>query len=246
MTNFVSYIFEVAQFLMLATVEQLQTIWILQNLALDNLHQLQPHAEVRTYYKNEFVMIEGDAIPAKLFALVTGTLQIQKTASNGKETVVRIIRTGQIFAAPAMFGNQIAPATVVTQETSQIVKIDKTAILDAISDTPEIALRILETFNQRLQHLHETVHGLISERAIARLARLILYQAQEQGTTSQAEGHVINVKLSYYQMARMIGIAYEECIRLLKQMEGAVTYRRGGTMIIHDWDLLESFASQEK
>ncbi|PSO50353.1 MAG: cyclic nucleotide-binding protein [Cyanobacteria bacterium SW_9_44_58] len=231
---------------MLATAEQLQKISIFKNLSLKNLNQLQPYAELRTYYKNEMVMIEKDSIPAKLFALVEGKLQIQKTASTGKETVVRIIRSGELFAVPAMFGNQIAPATVVSQETSQIVRVDKRAILDAISDTPEIALRILEIFNQRLQHLHETVHGLISERAIARLARLILYQAQEQGTTAQANGNVINVKLSYYQMARMIGITYEECIRLLKQMEGAVTYRRGGTIIIHDWECLDSFACQEQ
>jgi len=231
---------------MLATVEQLQTIWILQNLSLDHLNPLTSYARVYKYDKGEMVMIEEDDLPAGLFALVEGTLQIQKTASTGKETVVRLIRSGQIFAAPALFGNQIAPATVVSQETSLVVMIDKGAILESIQKTPEIALRILETFNQRLQHLHETVHGLISERAIARLARLILYQAHEQGTTPNPEGERLNVKLSYYQMARMIGIAYEECIRLLKQMASAVIYRRGGTLIIKDWHQLESFAQQQE
>lgn len=230
---------------MLVTVEQLQQLWILQSLPEEHLQQLQPHAEVRQFQKNEMVMIEGDRLPACLFALLEGQLQIQKTADTGKETVVRVIRPGQIFAAPAMFGNQIAPATVIVQEPAMIVMINKTAILDSIGETPEIALRILETFNQRLQHLHETVHGLISERAIARLARLILYHGKEYGTTSKAEGEMINVQLSYYQMARMIGITYEECIRLIKKMSQAITYRRGGTLIIHNWQSLESFAKEE-
>lgn len=230
---------------MLATVEQLQQLWILQSLSEENLGELQPHAKIRQFQKNEMVMIEGDSLPACLFALLEGKLQIQKTADTGKETVMRMIRAGQIFAAPAMFGNQIAPATAIAQEAATVVKIDKTAILNGIGKNPEIALRILETFNQRLQHLHETVHGLISERAIARLARLILYYGKEYGTTSKTEGDLINVQLSYYQMARMIGITYEECIRLIKKMSEAMTYRRGGTLIIHNWHSLESFAKEE-
>ncbi|PSO87447.1 MAG: cyclic nucleotide-binding protein [Cyanobacteria bacterium SW_10_48_33] len=230
---------------MLATVEQLQQLWILQNLSSENLHQLQPYAELRRFQKDEMVMIEGDILPASLFALIEGKLQIQKTATTGKETVVRMIRSGEMFAAPAMFGDRVAPATVVSHTVSVVVRIDQAAILEAIRETPDMALRILETFNQRLQHLHETVHGLISERAIARLARLILYHAREEGTTKQQQGEVLNVQLSYYQMARMIGITYEEGIRLLKKMEAAVTYRRGGTIIFHDWELLESFAKAE-
>ncbi|QDZ41302.1 Crp/Fnr family transcriptional regulator [Euhalothece natronophila Z-M001] len=230
---------------MLATVKQLQQLWILNSLSEENLEELQPHAKIRQFQKDEMVMIEGDHLPACLFALLEGQLQIQKTADTGKETVVRVIRPGQIFAAPAMFGNQIAPATVIAKAPVVVVMLDKGAILDAIGKNPEIALRILETFNQRLQHLHETVHGLISERAIARLARLILYHGKEYGTMQKAEGEVIQVKLSYYQMARMIGITYEECIRLIKKMSEAITYRRGGTLIIHNWQSLESFAQEE-
>ena len=230
---------------MLAKIEQLEQIWVLQHLELDHLSQLQPHAEIRTFQKEEMVMIEEDELPACLFALVEGKLQIQKSATTGKETVVRIIHSGEMFAAPAMFGNQIAPATVVCLEQSVVVMIDKNAIIDRIQETPEIALQILATFNQRLQHLHETVHGLISERATVRLARLILYQAKEYGTTLEKEGDVLNVKLPYYQMARMVGITYEECTRLLKKMERAVSYRRGGTIIINNWELMASFTQPE-
>ncbi len=231
---------------MLATIEQLQQIWILRTLSEENLSQLQPHAEIRTFQKEEMVMIEEDELPACLFALVEGELQIQKTATTGKETVVRMIHGGEMFAAPAMFGNRLAPATVVCQEKCVVVMIDKNAIIDAIQETPAIALQILATFNQRLQHLHETVHGLISERATVRLARLILYQAKEYGTTQEKGGDVLNVKLPYYQMARMIGITYEECTRLLKKMETAVSYRRGGTILIHNWELMAAFTHPEE
>lgn len=243
MTKIFNYVFEIAQRVcnMLATVEQLKQLWILETVSIENLEQLQPHSPLKSFQKDEIVMIEGNHLPACLFSLITGTLQVQKTTSTGKETVVRVIRSGQIFAAPAMFGDRIAPATVVSQEDSLVVTIDKTAIIEAIQKNPDIALRILETFNQRLQLLHETVHGLISERAIVRLARLIFYHAKEYGTIQQEEGDILKVKLPYYQMARMTGITYEECTRLLKKMETAVHYRRGGTIIIRDWEFIASF-----
>ncbi|MEM8832564.1 MAG: Crp/Fnr family transcriptional regulator, partial [Cyanobacteria bacterium P01_G01_bin.19] len=161
-----------------------------------------------------------------------GKLEIKKTAENGKETIVRLIPAGEIFAAPAMFGNGIAPATVICQLPSQVLTIERDALLQAIAASPEISLKILEVFNQRLQQLHTTVHGLISERAIVRLVRLIQYYRDRDGTHPVAEGDCLNVKLPYYQIARSIGITYEECVRLFKKLKGIIIYKRGGTIII--------------
>ena len=119
-------------------------------------------------------MHESDRIPQQLHALIR-KLEIKKTADNGKETVVRLIPPGELFVAPAIFGNGISPATVICKVESQVLTIDREALLQVISQSPEISLRILEVFNQRLQQLHNTVHRLISERAMVRLIRLIQY-----------------------------------------------------------------------
>ena len=171
---------------------------------------------------------------------MTGRLEIKKTAANGKETVVRLIPAGELFAAPAIFGNGISPATVICQVESQVLTIDREALLTAISHAPEISLRILEVFNQRLQQLHNTVHGLISERAMVRLVRLIQYYRERDGADSTPEGDHLNIKLPYYQIARSIGITYEECVRLFKKLKGIVNYKRGGTIIVQDWEELEA------
>ena len=45
-----------------------------------------------------------------------------------------------------------------------------------------------------------------------------------------------------YQIARSIGITYEECARLMKSLNAIVNYSRGGKIIILDWDELEMSA----
>ncbi len=221
-----------------SSITDLQQILVFQDLATTQLASLIPYSYVREYQANEIVITEGDRLPQQLFALVTGRLEVKKIAANGKETLVRFIPAGELFAAPAIFGNGIAPATVVCQLESRILTIERSALLEVISRSPEISLRILEVFNKRLQQLHNTVHGLISERATVRLVRLIQYYGDRDGTYPVAEGDCLNVKLPYYQIARSIGITYEECVRLFKKLKGIIIYKRGGTIIVLDWSQL--------
>ena len=113
------------------------------------------------------------------------------------------------------------------------------------SSPPNIALQILSCFNQRLQEMHQTIHGLMSERAIIRLLRLIIYNAKRYGFEKTTEGIFLNQKLPYQQMARMIGITYEECVRLMKRdLNSTIIYRRGGNITIKNLTELEELLWQ--
>jgi CRP-like cAMP-binding protein len=56
------------------------------------------------------------------------------------------------------------------------------------------------------------------------------------------EGELLNIPLTYAQMASSIGISYEECARLFKQLKGVINYRRGGKIIIQDWEKLTNLS----
>ena len=228
---------------MQATVEQLSKIRIFGDLEPSELEGLQPFSQVQHYQQGEILMQEGDRLPARLYSLLMGSLRVTKTAPTGKETILRTLLPGEIFAAPAIFGNGIAPATVTAELNCQILTVERDGLVDAIRQTPEIALRMLSVFNQRLQRLHNTVHGLVSERAIVRLAQFIQYFAAHYGTETTPEGQQLKVKLSYYQIARSIGITYEECVRLFKTIQSVVTYSRGGKITVLDSEALEAITT---
>ncbi|MBI4780829.1 MAG: Crp/Fnr family transcriptional regulator [Oscillatoriophycideae cyanobacterium NC_groundwater_1537_Pr4_S-0.65um_50_18] len=226
---------------MKATVEQLASISVFTQLQLDQLASLQPHTTVRTYQTGEIVSHEGDRLPSRLYALIHGALRVSKTATSGKETILRTLANGDIFAAPALFGNGIAPATVIAESDAQVLMVDREALLAVIQTNPEIALKMMAVFNQRLQQLHEMVHGLVSERAIVRLARFMQYSAGESNPVSQ-QGACLRLQLSHYEIARSIGITYEECVRLFKQLHAVISYKRGGKITILDWAGLDAIA----
>ncbi|AFZ33055.1 putative transcriptional regulator, Crp/Fnr family [Gloeocapsa sp. PCC 7428] len=229
---------------MQASIEQISQVSVLAGLETPDKLKLQPHTQVGQYLQGEIVFHEGDRLPAKLYALIDGALQVTKTATTGKETILRALRAGEIFAAPALLGNGIAPATVTAETDCQILTVERDALLSAIQQNPDVALQMLMVFNSRLQQLHETVHGLVSERAIVRLARLIHYSAIEYGTKNTKDGEYLHVKLPYYRIARSIGITYEECVRLIKSLN-CLAYYRGGKIAISDMEKLEAIARGE-
>ena len=228
---------------MKATALALAEIWIFASLNQTELERLQNHTEIRAYRQGESVMNEGDRIPEKLYTLASGSLRVAKTALAGKETILRTLSPGDIFAAPALLGNAIAPATVTAESDVRVLTINREVLLAAIAENPEIALRILTVFNQRLQLLHETVHGLVSERAIVRLARFIHYFAVEQGTKIADNRIYLEKRFPYYQIARSIGITYEECVRLFKSIKSVVEYSRGGKITVLDEEALDAIAN---
>jgi CRP/FNR family cyclic AMP-dependent transcriptional regulator len=229
---------------MKATIEQLAKVAIFTHLNPEQAAQLLPDAGVQHYQVGETIMQENDRLSAALYVLIEGKLRVVKTATTGKETLLRILSAGEFFAAPALFGKAIAPATVIAESSVQVLTVKRETLLKAIQVTPEIALSMMAVFNQRLQQLHETVHGLVSERAIVRLARLIQDSATEQQINPTQSGTEVDLQ-SHYHMARRIGITYEECVRLFKQMQGIVSYRRGGKITILNPQALHNIAHGE-
>ncbi|MEL6139084.1 MAG: Crp/Fnr family transcriptional regulator [Cyanobacteria bacterium J06628_6] len=219
-------------------IAQLQALALFADLDPAVLTHLAQYSRVRPYVTNDVVFHEGDTLPTCLHVLQSGRLCVAKVAASGKETILRLLSAGEVFAAPAIFGNGLAPANVTAIEPAAVLLISRQALLEGFSQTPELALHLLSIFNQRLQQLHRQVHGLVSERAIVRLVHYLEYVAAQAGTDPVTGGQQLRSHLTYYQIARSIGITYEECVRLFKQLSPAVAYRRGGVITIYDYQQL--------
>ncbi len=224
------------------TVEQLQRILLLSGLDMDQLAQLQAHAVVKQYLRGEIILHEGDCLPAQLFAVLSGRVEVKKTASTGKETILRTARAGELIAPPVLIGKFVASATIVAEQDCQILTIERTALLEIIQKNPEFSLQIIAAITEILQNLHQVTHGLASERAIVRLAQFIQKAAIAEGTDVTAQGLQLRSHSSHYQIACSIGITYEECVRLFKQIQAIVNYHRGGKILVLDWAKLDAIA----
>jgi CRP-like cAMP-binding protein len=227
------------------TVSELQQIPLFAAMAPALVEHLAAASRLTDYAADAVVLQEGEALPPCLHLLVSGQLRVAKVAASGKETILRLLPAGEVFAAPALFGSGYAPATVVAAAPARVLTLERQALLEGFAQTPELAVHLLVVFNQRLQELHSRVHGLVSERAIVRLVHYLEHMAAEQGTVAVAGGEELKAQIPYYQIARTIGITYEECVRLFKQLQPEVTYHRGGRITVVDWGKLRTVGGDD-
>lgn len=178
-------------------------------------------------------------MPPFFHALTSGTLQILKRAYSGKETSIRLVEAGEIFAWAALLDGKPAPATALAMTRSCVLLLPQQATMALMTREPTLALRLLVTLAERLRELHEQFHDVVSERARTRIARLILRHRPPEGLRE-------DLQLPHQVLSRMAGIAYEECVRIIGEWTHGprplLAYRRGGRMTILEPVLLEQIA----
>jgi len=198
---------------------------------LDDL-QVQALARIstlRAYERGACVFHEGEPLPPFFLVLATGTLQIVKLAACGKETVIRLIPPGEPFAWAALLASGVAPASARAMEPVRVLHIPQDELTALLTRQPQLALRLLALYGQRLHDLHEQLHAVISERARTRIARLILRFMAREGAN-------LRTALPHQVLARMAGITYEECVRIIGEWSHAaeplLDYGRGGRIVV--------------
>ncbi len=213
-----------------------------KGLSEAELRPLTENARFRSIHAAEVLFHEGAPLEPALRLLISGGLEIRKSAANGKETVVRLIRPGDVFGMAALFDRKVAPGTVVAGEKSEILEIRLEDIHAHMAENPGMALKLLITFSQRLRETQDALHAVVSERAKTRLACLIMRILDREGGIPTADGLTLKTKLPHGTLSRMVGITYEECVRLIREWCHApamLRYERGGTITVVDRDALD-------
>lgn len=221
-------------------IDVIASIPLFANLGEEQLHWLAAVGGARTLEPGECVLREAEPVPRFFHALVSGTIQVVKSAHSGKETTIRLIRPGEIFAWSALLDGGMAPATVRAMSRSRVVMIPHDAMMGLLAREPALAARLLATLCERLRDLHEQLHDVISERARTRLARLILRHQRRDGATTTP------TPLPHQVLSRMAGITYEESVRIIGEWSHGphplLTYGRGGRITVLDPEALASMA----
>ena len=106
-----------------ASIEQLAEVSVLKDLQTFDLIALQSHTVLHLYQKEEVVIFERDHLPLQLYALLQGRLRLTRIGTSGKETLLRVVLPHEIFAAPALVGDAIAPATVTAMMEFQVLSL---------------------------------------------------------------------------------------------------------------------------
>ncbi|WP_129626510.1 Crp/Fnr family transcriptional regulator [Candidatus Oscillochloris fontis] len=130
------------------------------------------------YAAREVVFLAGEPLDA-LYLVEKGWLKAVKSAANGREQTVATFGPGATLNDVAILAGAPTQASLIALEPCQIWCIPGSVILSMSAQYPALAQALIRSLATRILYLSNLVEDLAFRSVEARLARMILAQAQD-------------------------------------------------------------------
>ena len=179
----------------------------------------------RRYSRGEVIFLEGDPC-AGLHVIHTGRIKLYKVSLEGREQIVRLLGPGQFFNEVAVFDRGSNPVSAMAALDTTVWVVDCSSMLDLVGTHPALSAAIIENLASRSRHLLSLVEDLSLRSVSARLAKLLLAQAQSSSEGSQ--------RITQAEMAAQLGTVREMVGRVLRTFEndGLIRFDRHRIVVL--------------
>lgn len=145
--------------------------------------ELLAATELRRYSPGEVIFLEGD--PPDAFYLVhTGWVKAVKLSVEGREQILDFVGPGHPINIAPVFAAKPSPATLIALEECALWAITQSTLLALLDRYPAMAKRVIKALAGRLLYTISFIEDLSLRSVTARLAKLILMQADQYQQTS--------------------------------------------------------------
>ena len=165
------------------------------------------------YDAGQVILLEGEPC-AGLYIVESGWLKAIKIGMDGREQVLQTLGPGDVFNAISVFTDAPNQATVTALETSQVWIVRREVLLSMMDEHPALARQVVKDLAGRVMHLVRMVEDLSLRSVEARLARLLL---------EQAEGEAVQRRrwATQAEMAARLGTVPDVVNRALRKLAAA-------------------------
>lgn len=167
----------------------------------------------KTVKKRDILFMEGAKGDA-VYLLVDGSIQLVKTNLDGKETVIKTVKPGELFAEVILFEKPRYPVTAIARTEAEVIELPRAGFLNLL-DEPEFRNDFMAMLMAKQRYLAERIQQLTSMDVEERFTEFLREQYGEK--------NVITPDLSKKDIASAIGATPETFSRLLQKLE-----KRGG------------------
>ena len=213
--------------------EILKAVSYFSNLDDTALNLVAQSAIRRVYDAEQVILIEGEPCTG-LYIVDSGWLKAFKIGLDGREQVLQTLKSGDVFNGISVFTEVPNQASVTALETSVVWIVRRNVLLRMMDEHPELAHHVVKDLAGRVMHLIRMVEDLSLRSVEARLARLLLEQAEGESVTRRRWA-------TQAEMASRIGTVPDVLNRALRKLsEGGMIRVERHQIQILDREGLES------
>jgi len=188
------------------------------------------------------VFHEGDT-GETVYASVSGRFKVAVATLAGRELVLGITGPGAVFGELSALDGRPRSASVVSLEPSSVAMLSRDEFFDALAGSPDLALQLLRSITADLRLATSMMTEQVDTPAAVRAARRLMELATAADLVASTESDRVNLPITQYDLAGLIGATREATARALATMRdaGMVTTARGSITVV-DRDALARMA----
>jgi CRP/FNR family transcriptional regulator len=185
---------------------------LLESVSSEVIQLLQARGRKRLFSENEEVFAGGDDA-LFLPIVVSGTVKMIHFLEPGKEVIVGIFQTGEMFALPPVFDGGKYPATAIAMKDTELLLIGRADFLKLLRSSSDFAFAVIAWMSDMLRDKTATIQNLATASPQHRVGHILLKLAEKQNGTDPTK-----ITLRRQDIARMAGLTTETAIRAIRKL----------------------------
>lgn len=207
------------------------------------LTEVDKHKVINKYKKGQTLFVQGNH-PFGIYCVSKGNIKVTKVGADGKESIVRICKGGDVLGHRSLFTEEHYTATATAMEESEVCFIDKKFILKTIEEKPTVALSVINKLSTDMGSAESKLSSFHQKNVRERLAELLIILMKSHGTQIDDNKTRIDIRLTREEMATMIGTANETLIRFISEFkEEGLIEQDGKILIVTNAEELSNWAN---
>jgi CRP/FNR family cyclic AMP-dependent transcriptional regulator len=215
---------------------------LFRDLGADERAALFARIHIRAYRAGETIFHMGSA-GDNMMAVLSGSVRISVPSPDGKEIVLAILPSGEVFGEIALLDGKERTADARAVAACYLAILERRDVLAFLDRHPKIWPKFAELLCGRLRGSDERVAGLALQQLPTRLAKALLRFASMK---KEATSGPLQVHLSQRELGNICGATRETINKCLNtwQRRGIVRIDDGAVMIANQ-SAIEELAEPE-
>ena len=197
-------------------VQHLKNSHLFSSLSEKEIDQISEAMILKQFKKNEIILYEDD-VNGYIFFILNGRVKAVQTSFDGKESILSIHKSGDVFGEISLIDKKTVPAMFTAVEETSLAVISNDAFCNLMRDQSKLVEILLQVLCSRLRESWERIQLLNFNNASQRMKTLLLMLSEEYGRKT-TEGVTLNINLTHQDMADMTGMTRETVTRALDKL----------------------------
>ena len=184
------------------------------------------------WQRGEFIVREAD--PAQnVYVLVEGRVKFIQETDDGREVILHLIPSGEIFGVEGLWAGKTCRASAVAMDRATVLGIAVPTLMALLARHPSLTLAFLQVLGRRLRDTEARVRDLQTEQVEGRIARAVLRLVHRMGRKT-SEGIDVGVRLTRQDLAELSGTTLSTASRTLSawSRDGVIRTRREQIIVL--------------